>query len=126
MVGPKKLFNRDADIQAALASILKVIKQHHLERDKRGPGKWFANAQLDDLRKVLEKMGFETARIFQRGKLEKGGNHWERKKNEVLLRILEVLGQTPLDIVTCSYMLGKLNSIIDEFERKENDDVKRN
>jgi hypothetical protein len=120
---PTKLHDRDAAVSAALVGITGVFRRGHFEKDRRGL--WFANNQLDDLRKVLERMGYETARVFQRGKLEKSGNQWERKRSEILLQILDVLGETTLDIITCSYILGKLNSIIDEFEPRRADNVKR-
>lgn len=111
---PKTLADRDELINHTINGIIGIIKRKGVEKDRRG--QWFANSQLDNLRQLLERKGYQTARIFQAGKIEKKGNKWEVARNEALLDILDLLGKdsNKLDLIICSYLLGKLNSIIDE------------
>lgn len=94
------------------------MKKKRIEIDRRG--QWFANSQLDNLRQLLERKGYQTARVFQVGKTEKRGNKWEIARNEALLEIIDLLGNknNNLDITICSYILGKLNLIIDEIQKE--------
>lgn len=118
MKGPKGLFERDYEIDRVVSQIVGIIKRKRLEKDRRD--QWFANAQLDTLRKLLERQGYRTARLFQVGKIDKKDNRWEAARNEALVEILDLLGgKSALDVVTCSYILGKLNSIIDEVQKRE-------
>ena len=116
MKGPKMLFARDTQIDRLVETISRIIRDKRLEKDRRG--QWFANSQLDNLRQLLERKGYKTARLFQAGKIERGSNRWELLRNEALLQILDEVGGSNLDVMTCSYILGKLNSIMDEFEKK--------
>lgn len=117
MKGPKALFERDTLINNTIRNIIDIVEKKRLEKDKRG--QWFANNQLDNLRQLLEREGYQTARTFQMGKVEKRNNKWEIARNEALLEILNTLGNSDLDVMICSYILGKLNSIIDESVKKE-------
>jgi hypothetical protein len=116
MKGPKMLFIRDTQIDKLLEGISKVVKKKRMEKDRRG--QWFANNQLDNLRQLLERKGYKTARLFQVGKIERGSNRWEFVRNEALLEILDEVASSDIDVMTCSYILGKLNSLIDELEKK--------
>ena len=101
MKGPKALF-RDDEIDKVIRQIVVIVKRKRVEKDRRD--QWFANNQLDNLRKILERQGYQTARIFQVGKIEKRDNRWEATRNEALLEILDVLGdRSTLEVVTCSY-----------------------
>lgn len=116
MIVPRVIIKRDKQIDALIDGIVGIVRKKGLERDRRG---WFANNQLDNLRQLLEKKGYKEARIYQLGKTEKGGNPFERAKNETLLDILDIIGDTKnvfnlIDLMTCSYILGKLNPILDE------------
>jgi len=112
MKGPKAIFERDALIDSTVKNIVDIVKKKKVEKDRRG--QWFANSQLDNLRKLLEIKGYRTARVFQTGKIEKRDNRWEIVRNEALLDVLDLLGNSELDVSVCSYILGKLNPIIDE------------
>jgi hypothetical protein len=82
-------------------------------------GDYFSSNQLDDLRKVLEKNGFETAKIFVAGKIKSKGNQIELKKNMIIIALLEKLADAAtLDMQTKSYIIGKLNPIL-AVHRKE-------
>ncbi len=117
MKGPKALFERDTLINNIIQKIVEIVKRKRLEKDRRE--QWFANNQLDNLRQLLEREGYQTAKIFQIGKVEKRDNKWEISRNETLLDILNTLGNSDLDVMICSYILGKLNSIIDESLKGE-------
>lgn len=118
MKGPEALFERDGEIDRIIKQIVTIVRNRKVEKDRRD--QWFANAQLDNLRKILERNGYQTARIFQVGKIEKRDNRWEAARNEALLQILDLLGsKSSLDVITCSYILGKLNSIVDEAMQRE-------
>ena len=73
------------------------------------------------MRKLLEGQGCRTASVYLTGKTEKRDNRWETVRNEALLRIVNFMGreEVKLDISICSYILGKLNSILDEAHKKE-------
>lgn len=117
MKGPKALAERDAQINQIIGQVVSIVKKKNVEKDRRG--QWFANSQLDNLRQLLERKGFQTARVFQIGKIEKRDNRWEAARNEALLEILDLIGDknNKLDLTICSYILGKLNSIIDESKK---------
>jgi len=122
MKGPKALFERDTLINNTIQKIVEIVKRKRLEKDRRE--QWFANNQLDNLRQLLEREGYQTAKTFQMGKVEKRDKRqefarWEIVRNETLLDILNTLGNSDLDVMICSYILGKLNSIIDESLKKE-------
>lgn len=119
MKGPRTLAERDAQINDMVRKIAGVVKRKRVEKDRRE--QWFANSQLDSLRQLLERQGYMTARVFQVGKIEKGGNRYEKPRNEALLEILDLMGDknNRLDVTICSYILGKLNAIIEEALRKE-------
>lgn len=117
MKGPKVIFERDAQINSAIKDVVSIVKKKKVETDRRG--QWFANSQLDNLRQLLEIKGYKTARVFQIGKIEKRDNRWEIARNEALLEILDLLGNSNLEVTICSYVLGKLNSLIDEALKKE-------
>lgn len=116
MKGPKAIFERDNLINSAIKGIVGIVKKKRMETDRRG--QWFANSQLDNLRQLLEIKGYQTARVFQIGKIEKRDNRWEIARNEALLEILDLLGDSNLEVTICSYILGKLNSIVDEALKK--------
>jgi len=116
MIMPRVVSERNKQIDDLIEGIVGIVKKKRLDRDRKG---WFANSQLDNLRQLLEKKGYKEARVYQIGKTEKGGNPFERAKNEVLLEILDLLGDTGnrfnlVDLMTCSYIIGKLNPIIDD------------
>lgn len=117
MRGPKTIFERDNQINSTIEGIVKIARKKKLETDRRG--QWFANSQLDNLRKLLEIKGYKTARVFQTGKIEKRDNRWEIARNEALLEILDLLGKSNLEVTICSYILGKLNSLINEALKQE-------
>lgn len=84
-------------------------------------GDYFSSGQLDDARKVLEKNGFEAAKVFVAGKVKPKGNPIELKKNKIILALLEKLASaSSLDMPTKSYIIGKLNPIL-AVHRKEID-----
>ncbi len=116
MKGPKVLVERDSQINELIGNIIKIVKDKRIEKDKRG--QWFANSQLDNLRQLLERGGYKTARVFQAGKIERGGDKWQITRNEALLQILDLIGNSSLDITICSYITGKLNPILEGWENK--------
>lgn len=116
MKGPKALTERDTQIDSLIGNIVKTVRDKRIEKDKRG--QWFANSQLDNLRQLLERGGYKTARIFQVGKLERVSNKWEITRNEGLLQILDMIGNSSLDVTICSYIIGKLNPILEGWENK--------
>lgn len=119
MIEPNAHCERDAQINQVIIEIVKIVKEKRVEKDRRE--QWFANSQLDDLRKLLESHGYRTASVYLTGKTEKRGNRFEIARNEALLKIVELMGRerVKLDISICSYILGKLNPIIDEAIKKE-------
>jgi hypothetical protein len=45
-------------------------------------------------------------------------NKWEITRNEGLLQILDMIGNSSLDVTICSYIIGKLNPILEGWENK--------
>ncbi|MEK6726877.1 MAG: hypothetical protein AABY54_10085 [Deltaproteobacteria bacterium] len=120
MIEPKAHSERDVEINRVVTEIVRIVKDKGVEPDPRRK-QWFANSQLDDVRKLLEGQGCRTASVYLTGKTEKRDNRWETVRNEALLRIVNFMGreEVKLDISICSYILGKLNSILDEAHKKE-------
>jgi hypothetical protein len=101
----------DETIREIVEHIRSQIDSYGIITDWKGD--YFSSNQLDDLRKVLEMNGFETAKIFIRGKMKRRGNQMELKKNKIIYDLLEQLsGADSLDMSTKSYIVGKLNSIL--------------
>lgn len=119
MIEPNAHYERDSQINQVIGDIVKIVREKRVEKDRRE--QWFANSQLDDLRKLLERRGYRTASVYLTGKTEKRGNKWELARNEALLKIVDLMGQESLklDMSICSYILGKLNLVIDEAIKKE-------
>ena len=107
----------DLAIREIIEFVSRKVDDAGLTADWRGD--YFSNNQLDDLRKVLEKNGFETAKVFLSGKIKPKGNQMEYKKSGIILALLERLAATTsLDMQTKSYIVGKLNPIL-TVHRKE-------
>lgn len=108
----------DGEIKPILKEAVSKLKEHRLKTDWKGD--YFSSKQLADLRAVYEKNGYETAKIFIQGKISSKGNKWENQKNEIILCILERLhAADSLDMGTKSYIIGKLNAILQNFEKEE-------
>ena len=106
----------DEVIESILSEVDEEVKRNNLRADWKGD--FFSSNQLDDLRRVFEKSGFETARIFISGKMTPKGNQFELKKNEIILHLLERLHVAKsLDVSTKSYIIGKLNSILTVYRK---------
>lgn len=120
MIEPKAHSERDLEIKRIVDEIVKIVNEKGVCPDPRRK-QWFANNQLDDVRKLLERHGHRTASVYLTGKTEKRDNKWEMARNEALLRIVNFMGREDIkiDISICSYILGKLNSILDEAHKKE-------
>ena len=111
------MITTDEAIREIIQFINARITTEKLTADWRGD--YFSSNQLDDLRKVLERSGFETARIFVSGKIKLKRNQMELKKNKIILALLEKLADArSLDMQTKSYIIGKLNPIL-AVHRKE-------
>lgn len=107
----------DETIREIIVFISSLTKKAGLTADWRGD--YFSSNQLDDIRKVLEKNGFEAAKIFLSGKMKPRGNPMELKKNSIILALLEKLAEAAnLDMQMKSYIVGKLNPIL-TVHRKE-------
>ena len=107
----------DETIREIIEYAVSLTKKAGLKMDWRGD--YFSSNQLDDIRKVLEKNGFEAAKIFLSGKMKPKGNQMELKKNSIILALLEKLAlASSLDMQTKSYIIGKLNPIL-AVQRKE-------
>lgn len=112
----EKLKTTDETIELILKNITSEIEKNKMGPDWRGD--YFSSNQLDDLRRVFEKNGFEAAKVFVSGKMKPRGNPQELKKNEIILQLLEQLHSAKsLDVSTKSYIIGKLNSIIPVYKK---------
>ena len=107
----------DEKIKHLIKEINALIEQQELKPDWRG--NWFSNNQLDALRQIYERDGMEAAKLFQIGRVDRRGNRFERKKNEILLGVLELIEELDLSKKIASYTLGKLNPILDRTRKGE-------
>lgn len=107
----------DQKVKALIDKIGKLIDEKRLFP---GPsGNWFSNSQLDTLRRIYEKQGIETAKLFQTGRIDRRGRGFEQKQNEILLEILLEIERLELDPAIASYLIGRLNPILDKLKKKE-------
>lgn len=83
-------------------------------------GKWFSNRQVNNLRDVLERHGYEKAHYFQMGKVDPRDHPNERKKNELLVEIIDRMRKAAMDLQFASYIISKLNSVLDQKLEGEN------
>jgi hypothetical protein len=107
----------DETIRAIMERVNSQIKKSQITPNWTGD--YFSSNQLADTRRVFEKNGFETARVFLSGKMKPKGNQWELRKNEIILDLLEQLNSTSsLDVSTKAYIIGNLNSILTCYKKE--------
>ncbi len=107
----------DETIRSIMGSVNSQVARSKITPDWKGD--YFSSNQLADLRKVFEKNGFETARVFLSGKMKPKGNQWELRKNEIILDLLEQLHlSSSLDASTKAYIIGNLNSILTCYKKE--------
>lgn len=107
----------DEKINELTGKINTLIKKKNLFPDSKG--NWFSSSQLDALRQVYEKYGIRTAKMFQIGKIDRNRKALEQKRNEILLEVLEFIEKLRIDIRVASYLLGRLNPILNKIKEKE-------
>jgi hypothetical protein len=101
----------DEAIESILKYTFSEIIENNISTDWRGD--YFSNNLLDDVRKVYEKNGYQSAKVYVTGKIKAHGNKWENKKCEIILGLLKKLHETSnVDVPTKAYIIGKLNSIL--------------
>jgi len=106
----------DETIESIVKKVSSEVKKNEIRPDWRGD--YFSSNQLDDLRRVFEKKGFQAAKIFLSGKMKPKDNPRELIKNKIILELLEQLNAAKnLDTSTKSYIIGKLNSILTVYEK---------
>lgn len=109
----------DETIESIVKNVSFEIDKNQITPDWRGD--CFSSGQLDDLRRVFEKKGFQAAKIFLSGKMKPKDNPRELMKNKIILELLEQLHVAKnLDNSTKSYIIGKLNSIINVYKKGGN------
>lgn len=105
---------KEDDLIAGLVKkIREIIKTSGLRQD--GAGCWFSNNQLDTLRKLYSFGGYEKARLYQAGKIDIRGNRYDIARNRALLQILEVVRESRLEPKVASYVIGKLNQVLQNY-----------
>ena len=97
-------------IDDLVVEIRKTIKKNGLPPDNTG--NWFSRKELDALRTVFESSGYETARLFQAGKIDPRDRPIEVKRNKTLLEVLELIHEKKLDPKSGGYLIGKLNQVL--------------
>lgn len=109
----------DEKIKAFVIEAKRLIKNKGLKPNRQGD--WFSNNQLDALRHVLEKRGINVVLLFQAGKIDRRGKHFDLIKNEILLDLLKYINRDNLsiDLRIGSYMIGKLNFLVREIEKED-------
>jgi len=106
----------DEVIESILNNVISAINTNKLTTDWKGD--FFSSNQLNDIRRVFEKNGFESAKVYISGKMNPKGNRWELIKNQIILDLLEELNSAKsLDVSTKSYIIGKLNSILAVYKK---------
>jgi hypothetical protein len=108
-----KRAEKDKTVDELINQIVAAIQKRGVQRYR---GVWFSNAQLDNLRQVLEREGYQTARVFQVGQANPRDNRFDRQRNETLLEVLDMIGRSRVNIKVGSYIIGKLNAIVDEAQ----------
>ncbi len=112
---------RDKILEILLKKVVRIVRKSRIKSDWRG--QWFANTQLDRLRRIYEQQGYQTTRLYQVGQVERRGGgggrtDWENVKNKTLLEILDEIENAVsgkgLDRQIGSYLLGRLNAVISE------------
>lgn len=100
-------------IEGLIGKVREIIKASGLKQDWTGC--WFSNNQLDTLRKLYSFGGYEKARLYQAGKIDRRGNKYEIARNRALLRILEAVYESKLEPKVGSYLIGKLNQVLQNY-----------
>lgn len=100
----------DDRVDKLIGSVVDIVKQSGIRCDWRG--QWFSANQLDAIRCLLETRGWQTARLYQVGKIDQRDRPFDLKKNEALVKIIEAAATSGLDRATVSYTIGKLNSVL--------------
>ena len=100
-------------VEALVRQVRKIIDVAELKQDWTGC--WFSNNQLDTLRKLYSFGGYEKARLYQAGKIDRKGNRYEIARNRALLQILEAVHESKLEPKVGSYVIGKLNQVLENY-----------
>jgi len=105
--------NENDAVEKLVKHIRHIIDSVKLRPDRTGC--WFSNNQLDALRKLYGFGGYEKARLYQAGKIDQRGNHFEIVKNKALLEVLEAVHESKLEPKVASYLIGKLNQVLQNY-----------
>jgi hypothetical protein len=100
-------------IEKLVQRIREIVKSAGIQQDRTGC--WFSNNQLDTLRKLYSFGGYEKARLYQAGKIDIRGNRYDIARNRALLQILEVVRESRLEPKVVSYVIGKLNQVLQNY-----------
>jgi len=103
--------SNDEKVKKLVADLKKIVTDDKLEKNWRG--EWFSNSQISRLREVYETKGYQFAREFQKANINLRDSKVKQKEDNALLKALENIYNSNLDMGISSYILGNLNNIIE-------------
>lgn len=111
-----RLTQNDELIRRLTEKIRERVRINKVKKNWRN--EWFSSSQLNHLRWVYERHGYEIARIFQTGKSSPRDNRYKIQENKTLLEILDKIKESKIEIEIGSYILGNLNQLLEQEEIK--------
>lgn len=112
-----RLTQNDEQIKRLTEEIKERVKINKVKKNWRG--EWFSSSQLNQLRWVYERYGYEAARVFQCGKSSPRDNRYKIQEDKALLEILDKIKESKIEIEIGSYILGNLNQLLEQEEVKK-------
>lgn len=108
----KKDLTLDQKIKAFVEQARDLIKKKGIREDARGG--WLPARQLQIVRQILAREGFNAALTYQSSKLSGRDNKWEAAKKEVVLDLLRFARsvELDLDLRLMGYLLANINDIV--------------
>ena len=109
----------DEKIRAFVEKARSLIKSRGIKRDARGG--WLPARQLQLIRQVLARQGFNAAIAYQASNIDRRDSKWDAAKKEVILELLK-LAHSPelgLDLRTTGFLLGKINEVLKSTKEED-------
>ena len=102
----------DEKIKAFVQRARRLIKEKEIR--EAGRGGWLPARQLQLVRRVLARQGFNAAITYQASNIDRRDTKWDSAKKEVILELLKFANspQLDLDLRTTGFLLGKINNVL--------------
>jgi len=109
----------DDKIKAFVERARSLIRSKKIREDARGG--WLPARQLQLVRQILARQGFNAAIAYQASNIDQRDSGWDAAKKEVVLELLRFANSSELalDLRTTGFLLGKINEILKNTKERD-------